>query len=189
MTAETLRIQAMHIPNPNYFFLTNPSEIKFGKMKFLITDQPHETTLETFIKELERHKTKAVVRVCEPTYHTDILKSHGIDVKDWEFHDGQPPPQEVINKWLDFVKEVFKTETDSCIAVHCVAGLGRAPVLVAVALLEAGMGCEEAITEIRSQRRGALNDKQLEFIRNYKPSGQLRKLRHDVEHRKSCAIM
>ncbi len=36
-----------------------------------------------------------------------------------------------------------------CIAVHCVAGLGRAPVLVAIALIEAGMKYEDAVEMIR----------------------------------------
>lgn len=38
-----------------------------------------------------------------------------------------------------------------CLAVHCVAGLGRAPVLVAIALIEAGMKYEDAVEMIRGE--------------------------------------
>lgn len=69
--------------------------------------------------------------------------------QDWEFSDGSFPPQEILNKWFDLLQERFKNEPGSCIAVHCVAGLGRAPVLVALALMEAGMKYEEAVEEIR----------------------------------------
>lgn len=47
------------------------------------------------LQELSRHGTRSVVRVCEPTYATKPLVDSGIDVLDWEFGDGQPPPPEV----------------------------------------------------------------------------------------------
>ena len=50
------------------------------------------------------------------------------------------------------------------IAVHCVAGLGRAPVLVAIALIEAGMDPLDSIENIRSKRRGAFNKPQIAFL-------------------------
>ena len=40
------------------------------------------------------------------------------------------------------VSKEFLTDPDTCIGVHCVTGLGRAPVLVATALIELGMKYE-----------------------------------------------
>merc|ERR1719384_931243 len=55
------------------------------------------------------------------------------------------------------------------IAVHCVAGLGRAPVLVAIALIEfAKMEPVDAATFIRKHRRGAINNTQLDWLERYK---------------------
>lgn len=55
------------------------------------------------------------------------------------------------------------------IAVHCVAGLGRAPVLVAIALIEfAKMDPVDAATFIRKHRQGAINKKQLDWLEKYK---------------------
>lgn len=178
------------VPSPTYF-KPAPSEIQYGRMRFLITDRPTDMTINNFIEELGKHNARAVVRVCEPTYATTPLLSNGIDVLDWEFLDGSPPPPEVIEKWLTLAKESFKQHPDQCIAVHCVAGLGRAPVLVAIALMEAGMKYEDAVELIRRHRRGALNQKQLNFLEKYKPSGQLRKLRYAVEDKsgKSCCLM
>jgi len=51
-----------------------------------------------------------------------------------------------------------------------VAGLGRAPVLVCIALVEAGMDPYDAIGYIRKRRRGAINARQLQYIEAYKPS-------------------
>ena len=54
------------------------------------------------------------------------------------------------------------------IAVHCVAGLGRAPLLVAIALVHKGCRPENAIELIRQNRKGAFNLKQAEYIMGLK---------------------
>ena len=43
----------------------------------------------------------------------------------------------------------FEEDAEVCVGVHCVTGLGRAPVLVAVALVELGMKYEDAVQFIR----------------------------------------
>ena len=75
----------------------------------------------------------------------------------------------MVQSWLEFLKSRFHDSPGSTIAIHCVAGLGRAPVLVALALIESGMKYEDAVTYIRKKRRGAINNKQLEFLEKYKP--------------------
>ena len=58
------------------------------------------------------------------------------------FPDGSAPTQEIIEKWLSLVNKEFMGDPETCVGVHCVTGLGRAPVLVATALIELGMKYE-----------------------------------------------
>ena len=50
------------------------------------------------------------------------------------------------------------------IAVHCVAGLGRAPCFVAAAMVHAGCSPINAIKLIRDKRPGSMNNTQANFI-------------------------
>lgn len=56
---------------------------------------------------------------------------------------------QVVDEWFELLKNRFRESPDACVAVHCVAGLGRAPVLVAVALIELGLKFEDAVALIR----------------------------------------
>lgn len=139
-------------------------------------DAPSQSNLRLYLQEMQKATVTHVVRLCEPTYSKEIVEAAGIKVHDWVFPDGESPPAEVIDKWLHLVDSVTgkgdgvgKEET---IAVHCVAGLGRAPVLVAIALIESGMKPLDAVTFIRQRRRGAINNKQLKFLENYRPRGR-----------------
>ncbi|KAJ3146040.1 Protein tyrosine phosphatase type IVA 1 [Geranomyces variabilis] len=59
-------------------------------------------------------------------------------------------------------------ESRTTIGVHCVAGLGRAPVLVTMALIEAGLAPLDAVIYVRERRRGAINARQLKYVESYK---------------------
>lgn len=146
-------------------------------MRFLITDRPTDQTIANFIEELKKHNVKDVVRVCEPTYKLEELHKEGIDVTDLCFDDGTSPPGDIVEQWFDLLRRSlgrFGADPSSCVAVHCVAGLGRAPVLVALALIELGMKYEDAVELIREKRRGAINSKQLAFLEKYRPKSRLK---------------
>lgn len=158
-------------------------------LKFVIFDAPNESNVHHYIKELLTQGVKHVVRVCEPTYSMKSMEEAGIHVHDWPYPDGDPPPDQIIDSWLDLTHSTFSgeqskskivrvlskaassskgTSDKGIIAIHCIAGLGRAPVLVAIALIEGGMDPLDAVHLIRSCRRGAINSKQLSFLESYR---------------------
>ena len=174
---------------------TKPSLIGVAPMRFLIMDAPRQTNLHVYIKEMRKHHVTDVVRVCEPTYRGTELSAAGIRLHEMEYADGTSPSNELILSWLTLVENTFYSSSSVggsnksttvtadggsstasgtsspavCIAVHCVAGLGRAPVLVAIALIEfANMDPVEAVSFIRARRRGAINEKQLNYLQGYK---------------------
>lgn len=173
---------ATRLPNP-------PSLVQYQQMRFLIMDAPSETNLQLYIKEMERYNVSDIVRVCDPSYSKEAVEKHGIRLHELIFPDGEAPPESVVNYWLALIESRFghprarPTEeeatsssptaaSDVTIAIHCVAGLGRAPVLVAIALIESGMSSFDAISFIRERRRGAINTRQLKFLETYRRRGR-----------------
>jgi protein tyrosine phosphatase type 4A len=146
-----------------------PSLIEYNNFKFLVMDAPTDANIQHYIEILKKNDASVLVRACEPTYSANSIIDSGVRVEEMAFADGDPPPDEIVTKWLDLVdKEFFSKESPRTIAVHCVAGLGRAPGLVAIALIEAGMDPLDAIELIRKKRRGAINSRQLKYIEGYK---------------------
>lgn len=175
------------LPNP-------PSLVAHQQMRFLIMDAPSETNLQLYIKEMEKYSVTDIVRVCDPSYSREAVERHGIRLHELIFPDGDAPPESVVQYWLSLVETRFgaaaskpaAVEDDPAaggvtIAIHCVAGLGRAPVLVAIALIEAGMSPFDAISFIRERRRGAINTRQLKFLETYRRRGK--------SAQSKCAIM
>lgn len=80
------------------------------------------------------------------------------------------------------VSVLFEVEIYWCI-LYLFLGLGRGPVMVAVALIELGYSYEDAVEVVREKRRGAINAKQLEYLSRYKPKSRLTN-----DRRKSCSI-
>ncbi|KAJ1558547.1 hypothetical protein HK096_010491 [Nowakowskiella sp. JEL0078] len=164
-----------------------------NQLRFIIHDCPSESQLLMYVHELQLRGVTDIIRACEPNYNTAIFEKSGIRVHDFYFQDGKVPSTKIIHQLLELVDDRFElsvknrrstnsngtnesvgsdeTEILSCgaIAVHCIAGLGRAPLLVAIALIENGMSVIDAIQLIRSRRRGAFNSAQLSWLEQYRP--------------------
>ena len=156
------------------------SSVNIGHLRFIIMDCPTTSTLDDYLKELLMRGCTDVVRLCEPTYDKSVLMNNNINVHDWPFKDGSTPPSNIIQEFHSLCSKRFSflqleksviadrkvtiVANPSVIAVHCVAGLGRAPVLVATSLIEAGFSPTDAIEFIRNCRRGAFNATQLKYL-------------------------
>eukprot|EP00128_Syssomonas_multiformis_P000406 Colp12_sorted_trinity150504_noHs@23478 len=151
--------------------------IEYSGLQFIITNSPKDYNLDYYVDLYKQNNVKDVVRTChEGSYDASLVEKHGITIHNWNYEDGALPPEDVINKWLELIERSKITKKQKSegiirrtIAVHCAAGLGRAPVLVAIALIEGGMDNLAVIDLIRGQRPGAINRKQLKFIQEYKP--------------------
>lgn len=148
--------------------VNQPTYLEKGAVKIVIMDAPNDTNSGSYLKILENHKVSNLVRVCERTYDIAAFEERGVKVHEIQFPDGDPPEDSVIQRWLEVVDLSLKSK--NAVAVQCVAGLGRAPVLAAIALVErAGMDPMDAISLIRGKRKGAINARQVKFLNNYKP--------------------
>ena len=146
--------------------------IEHRNLRFILMDAPNDDNLVNYLSVMQKRNVTDIVRACEATYAQDEATKMGITCHDMEFQDGDPPPMEIIEKWLALVNQSFPRDGDGgdkTIAVHCIAGLGRAPMLVTIALMENGLTCAAAVGKIREARRGALNNRQLKFLQTYTP--------------------
>uniref|UniRef100_A0A8C1V4F6 Protein tyrosine phosphatase type IVA 2 n=1 Tax=Cyprinus carpio TaxID=7962 RepID=A0A8C1V4F6_CYPCA len=139
-------------------------EISYDCMRFLITHNPTNSTLNKFTEELKKFGVNTLVRVCEATYDKAPVEKEGIQVLDWPFDDGAPPPTQIVDDWLNLLKTKFREEPKCCVAVHCVAGLGR------LVFYPSFIIC---LFDFR-KRRGAFNSKQLLYLEKYRPKMRLR---------------
>eukprot|EP01133_Synstelium_polycarpum_P002927 gene2927-3367_t len=157
--------------------LPNPMSLVESKHhRFVIFDAPNEANLSMYIEELKRYKVTQLVRTCHPTYSKETMESAGITVHELPFEDGKFPPPQIVNQWLRLLRE--HSDRNETIGVHCVAGLGRAPLLVAIALIEYGMPPLEAMTLIRKKRPEAFHLNSIKYLLKYKRHSQ-----------KQCIIM
>nr|AAS19277.1 PRL-1 [Trypanosoma cruzi] len=140
---------------------------------FLIFDAPSPSSVTAYVKLMQKYNVRHIVRACGQTYSAEAFEKQGMVVHGWSLDDGAPPTQTVIDNWLNLLEQEKNKSPPETIAVHCVAGLGRAPILVALALVEyGGMPPLDAVGYVRGRRKGAINQVQLNWLMRYKPRHQ-----------------
>jgi protein tyrosine phosphatase type IVA len=135
-------------------------------IQFVLSDCPNLDRLDEYIKILQSYKVKNIIRISEPVYPKEKLQQQGITIHEFYFEDGQCPSKELLARFFALLAELKTTEP--MIGIHCVSGIGRAPLLVCCALIEGGMERLDAVELVRKSRRGAINKIQLSWITNPK---------------------
>eukprot|EP00834_Sanchytrium_tribonematis_P003253 NODE_120_length_17920_cov_0.559782.p8 type:complete len:179 gc:universal NODE_120_length_17920_cov_0.559782:4707-4171(-) len=138
--------------------------IEFKLYKFVIMHCPDNTHSALTIQKLKEFNIRHVFRLCDNTYDVQPYLDDGITIHDdIKFVDGGIPNKLQIQEWFRLINDL----PGEVIAVHCVSGIGRAPVLVGLALIHAGMDPLECIEYVRKYRKRAFNNVQINFLSEY----------------------
>ncbi|KAJ3080435.1 Protein tyrosine phosphatase type IVA 1, partial [Rhizoclosmatium hyalinum] len=146
-------------------------------LRVIITDCPpnQELLVDTYIPVFEELNVSYLIRLCEPTYDTAVLQQAGVQVIDsLSFTDGSAPVDSIVSEYRLLIDSILSNSkpvnpsttspSKPTIAVHCVSGIGRAPLFALIPLVDSGMDRAEAVEYIRQRRRGAFNKVQLTWI-------------------------
>jgi len=160
---------AITLNNTSVTDLTPHCYVQKGHFRFLITGTPNDDNLLLYMNLYRQYNVSTVVRLCEAVYDVTPLIQSNVLVLEMPFADGEVAPQSVIDDWLHIVDNVFKKKEKECICVHCYTGIGRAPFLVSLALIEGDMEATDALHYLRTKIEGAITDMQSEYVERYRP--------------------
>lgn len=134
-----------------------------NNFKYIVTQSPDSDSIECYKNFLVSNDIKKVIRLCEKMYDEEYLKLFGITVVDLPLQDGDVPDNSTISVWKKHIKHEMTNSIG--IAVHCRAGLGRAPLFVCIGLISfEKLDACNAIKKTRKTIRGSLNTKQINFL-------------------------
>ena len=109
--------------------LNKASLIEHNNYHFMIFCTPDDKNISYWIDQFKQYKVTDIVRTCEKTYTEEEIAAQGIRIHELKFDDGRFPSKEIIKAFLNIVSTVnqenMKDGEKRCIAVHCIAGLGR----------------------------------------------------------------
>jgi protein tyrosine phosphatase type 4A len=132
--------------------------ILYNKFRVYFGPSPNSNNLNIFLEKFKIFNIKTIIRLCEPSYS---LSSDMIEILDLPIITCVPS-KEVIRQWNSILDSI-----NGNMYVHCESGLGRAPTMIAIALLQKDVEPYNAIQMLRTINKKLFNNNQLKFIFNY----------------------
>lgn len=162
--------------------------ISSGSFKYVVTPSPNPNSIECYKDLLFQNGVTTVVRLCEKKYDDSVLVKRGINVIDISIPDGSVPDAETMKTWTNIISTEMK-KNNAGIAVHCMSGLGRAPLFVCIGLIIFGnMNPIDALTTIRQKIPKAMNTKQVNYICTINAK-KIRIYKNNQQKQSQCCIM
>ena len=115
---------------------------------------------DEYIEYFQKAGITMVIRLNERMYDMSQFTSHGIKHIDLYFDDGESPPEDVVQRFLDIT-----SKEPGPIAIHCRSGLGRTGTVIGLwCMKHAGWDARAFIGWIRVCRPGSIHGPQQEFL-------------------------
>lgn len=140
-----------------------------GKINYILSSCP--TNIEQYSRILKNNNVKYLVNFSENKYDTSLIDK-SIIYKEIFIEDGQVPNCDKLEEWRILCEECIKENKN--IALHCVSGMGRAPTMLCISLIDnENYSSVDAIQLIRDKRKGAINSLQLKYLLKYKKNKEI----------------
>lgn len=137
-----------------------------GNIKYILSSCPNDKNIEEYSTFLKDNNVKYLVNFCEKEYQNSNL-NNSIKYESLFIEDGKTPGSDKLERWKELCNDCIKENKN--IALHCVSGMGRAPTMLCIALIEYdNYNSIDAIELLRKKRKGCLNSIQLRYLMNYK---------------------
>lgn len=156
---------------------------KVNNIRVFLSGSPTESTIDRFVKSVNKNGITDVFCFCSLKYNPDILQNTKVNFHHLEFTDGSIPTVNIIEKFNLLIDNILlRDEMDVNLSnlaeykynyktlfhniyMHCNAGLGRAPVMLAYLMISRfDWDKTTCISNIRKNRKKSINRKQLEWI-------------------------
>ncbi|MDE1821590.1 MAG: dual specificity protein phosphatase family protein [Euryarchaeota archaeon] len=149
--------------------------------RLLASRAPHDLSE---MRSLAQEGVTHVLSLVDATEEEGWSSDAGLEYQESKMDEMGSPSVAQVQEALSRVLGALRSGNDRCVLVHCHAGIGRAGVVAAAFLgTVAGLTPEEAVSEVRHRRPGALwsQDKEVaveEFLRAFAEG----KVRLEGEH-------
>ena len=136
------------------------------KINVILLGVPNSEEYEQYLEFFKSKKVKHLFIATNYDNSLDYFSENGLTIHKIEFEDGNAPPQDVIDSFLEVYNNPEK-KSDEFIAVACKRGYGRAPTLAALAMIEHGYSPVQTLNLLRKYNPRFITERQKQFILNY----------------------
>lgn len=138
---------------------------KIKSLRVLLTCSPDESSIEEYSRFMKSNGVTDVFCFCNLGYDPTVLGTHEIKFHHLQFEDGSHPPLEILGEFDDKINQILENSEIPTISIHCQAGMGRAPTMLAYVMISRyGWDSADSVHAIRKKRTGSINKKQLDWI-------------------------